>query len=529
MTSRDDRLERLRSKEPWDVVIIGGGATGLGAGVDAASRGYKTLLLEAQDFAEGTSSRSTKLIHGGVRYLARGNVALVREALRERGRLFENAPHLVHDRAFLIPAYRWWERPYYALGLWLYDRLAGTLGIGDSRMVGRDEALALVPTLEPEKLRGGVVYHDGQFDDSRLAIALYRTMEALGGTALNAMAVVGLLKDQGGKITGVRARDAESLEEFDIHARGVVNATGVFADEVRRMDEPNAQAMIAPSQGAHIVLDRSFLPGETAVLVPKTDDGRVIFAIPWHTQVIIGTTDTPVNETSRDPVPLSEEVDFLLRHVARYLSKDPRPEDVRSTFAGLRPLIAKGAATRTASLSREHAALVSASGMVTITGGKWTTYRRMAENAVDLLARSAGFKEMPCTTTSLKLHAWTKDVSSDHLGAYGADAAAVVDLIKSRPGWDDLLHRRLPYQVGEVAWAIRFEAARTVEDVLARRLRALFLDARAAIEAAPRVASVLAEELGRDQTWRDEQIRQFEQLAANYLIAPMKGPLCGPY
>lgn len=520
MTSRSTLLDRLRASETWDLIVIGGGATGLGAALDATTRGYRTVLLEAHDFAQATSSRSTKLIHGGVRYLAQGDVGLVREALRERGRLVRNAPHLVHELPFLVPAYRWWDRAYYGLGLSVYDRLAGSLGFGRSRIVGRDEALALAPTLEPRGLRGGVVYHDGQFDDSRLAVALFRSIDDHGGTALNGVAVTHFVKSAQGHIAGVRAVDSETGETFEIAAGGVINATGVFADDVRRLDEPGSTAMIAPSQGAHLVLGPEFLPGNTAVLVPKTDDGRVLFAIPWHGRVVVGTTDTPVDRVSLEPRPLRKELDFLLKHAGRYLARDPCPADVLSIYAGLRPLISRSREGRanTSRISREHAMVVSESGLVTIAGGKWTTYRRMGEVVVDLAAKTVGLAPRPCVTNDLRLHGWESEPAGGPLGVYGADAPALERLIAERPEWRRPLHARLPYRGGEVIWAARFEAARSLEDALARRTRALLLDGRAAIEAAPLAAALLAEELRRDEHWRDTQVRAFEELASGYLM-----------
>ncbi|MCA1684499.1 MAG: glycerol-3-phosphate dehydrogenase/oxidase [Planctomycetia bacterium] len=517
MTPRETSLERVRSGGPWDFVVVGGGATGLGTALDAVTRGFRTLLLERDDFAKGTSSRSTKLIHGGVRYLAQGRVGLVREALHERERLLSNAPHLVHDRAFLVPAYSWWERPYYATGLWLYDRLAGNLARGRSRGVGRVEALRLAPTLEPVGLQGGVVYQDGQFDDARLAITLARTIDDHGGTALNWMNVDGLVKDAAGRVAGLHAVDAETGERLTVGAKAVVNATGVFADEVRRIDEPGARPMITPSRGAHLVLDRRFLPGETAVLVPKTDDGRVLFAIPWHDRVVVGTTDTPAGATAVEPEASRDELDFLLTHAGRYLATDPTPDDVRSVFAGLRPLIAAGQ-KRTASLSREHAAVVSTSGLVTVTGGKWTTYRRMAENAVDLASEVAGVPRRPCVTADLRLHGWVGKPTDGPYSAYGSDAEGIRLLAAERPELEEILVPGLPVRGVDVVWAARREAARTVEDVLARRTRALLLDARASMEAAPRVAARLAEELGRGERWRAGQVESFRAVAAGYVF-----------
>ena len=520
MTARDDSLERLRTREPWDMLVIGGGATGLGAALDATTRGYRTLLLESHDFAQGTSSRSTKLVHGGVRYLERGEVGLVREALRERGRLLRNAPHLVHARAFLVPAYHMGQRLFYGAGLWLYDRLAGKLGLGRTRMVGREESLRLLPTLEPDRLRGGVVYQDGQFDDARLAVTLARTIADHGGLALTGVGVIALSRSPVGRIDGVTAIDRETGETFRIPARVVVNATGVWGDEVRRMDEPEAAPILTTSQGAHVVLDRAFLPGETALMVPKTDDGRVLFAIPWCGRVLVGTTDTPVSTVSNAPRALPEEVDFLLRHAARYLTRDPGPADVRAVFAGLRPLIVppRKEHAATAKLSREHATFVSRSGLVTITGGKWTTYRRMGETVVDLAARVAGLPPRPCVTADLRLHGWTEIPADGPLAKYGADAPAVASLLAEQPGWNEPLHPRLPDLAGEVAWSARFESARTVDDFLARRSRALFLDARAAADMAPRVAAILAFELGRDEAWCEREVDAFRTLACGYVL-----------
>jgi glycerol-3-phosphate dehydrogenase len=515
--TRSDTLKQLRDNEQWDLVVVGGGATGLGAVVDAASRGYKTLLLEAHDFAKGTSSRSTKLVHGGVRYLAQGNIKLVREALHERGLLSRNAPHLVHSLAFVIPAYKWWTQPFYGIGMKVYDLLAGKLGIGKSRFVSRTEALRLAPTLEPHGLRGGVVYYDGQFDDSRLAITLLQTFTDLGGVALNYMPVTGLVK-KNNRVVGVRARDAENGEEFEIAARGVVNATGVYVDAVRRMDDPGASQLLSPSQGVHLVLDQSFLPGDTAVMIPRTDDGRVLFAVPWHNRAVIGTTDTPVDEFPLEPRPKEEEIQFLLSHAARYLSKDPGPEDVLSVFVGLRPLVKAGDGGRTAALSRDHTLVISPSGLVTITGGKWTTYRHMGIDTINQAAKVAGLPQRPSRTETLKLHGWQNEPADEPLAVYGSDVPALKQVFAEQPGWDQQLHPRLPNYVGEVVWAARCEMARTVEDVLARRTRALLLDARASEEAAPKVAELLADELGFDEAWQQSQVEQYRELVRGYIL-----------
>jgi glycerol-3-phosphate dehydrogenase len=522
--NRDAMLGALQDGgTSWDFLIIGGGATGLGIAIEAASRGYCPLLLEQSDFAKGTSSRSTKLVHGGVRYLRQGNVALVIEALKERGLLLQNAPHLVHNLPFVVPSYDWWEGPFYGIGLKMYDLLAGRQGIGRSRFLSRERTLELIPTLEAEGLLGGVIYHDGQFDDARLAINMAQTAAEQGAVLLNYMEVVGLLKDGTGEVQGVQARDAESGEGYEIRARVVVNATGVFADRIRRMDEPGSSELVTPSQGVHIVLDRSFLPGSTAIMVPKTDDGRVLFAIPWLDRVVIGTTDTPVRDTELEPRPLAEELTFLLEHTARYLRRRPEPEDVLSAFAGLRPLVAAEGET-TASLSRDHTLLISDTGLVTITGGKWTTYRKMAEDAVDQAAVLAGLDERPSVTRNLHIHGFHRNTEKfGDLASYGSDAPAIQDLMRRTPELAEPLHPRLPIRGAEVVWSVRMEMARTVDDVLARRTRSLLLDARASMEIAPRVAALMAAELERDEEWEAEQVSVFRALAAGYLMPAAQG------
>ena len=512
-------LDRLRAaEEPFDFAIIGGGATGLGIAVDAAARGWRVMLCERGDFASGTSSRSTKLVHGGVRYLRQGHVPLVLDALRERGRLAANAPHLVRELAFVIPTYAWWEGPFYGLGMKVYDGLAGRLGFGPSRHLSREETVALLPTVEREHLTGGVIYHDGQFDDARLALNLAQTAAAHGAALLNYAPCTGLLKVRGA-VVGVEIRDAETGAEFTVRARVVINATGVFVDAVRRMDEAGAGEMVAVSQGIHVVLPRRFLPGDTALMVPRTADGRVLFAVPWHGRVVVGTTDTPRPAPEAEPRALEEEREFVMEHARRYLAQDPTEADVLSVFAGQRPLVRAGGGAGTAALSRDHAIVVSASGLLTITGGKWTTYRRMAEDAVDRAQALAGLAARPCVTAELSIHGATRaEIRAENLQPYGADAAALAALIASDLAWAQPLHPALPYQRGEVAWHARHEMARTVEDVLARRTRALLLDARAALEAAPLTARLLAAELDRDLAWERAQVAAFTALARGYIF-----------
>lgn len=518
--NRTDMLERLASRTaPFDILIIGGGATGLGCAVDAAARGYDVALLERFDFAKGTSSRSTKLVHGGVRYLQQGNVSLVMEALRERGILRKNAPHLVHDLPFIVPNYAWWESPFYGIGLRVYDMLAGKYGFGRSRGLSREEVVERIPTIETDDLRGGTIYYDGQFDDARLAINLAMTAAEQGAAIANYTPVTALLKDNAGLVWGVRATDAETGKELEIHAKVVINATGPFSDGVRRMDQPDARPIIAPSQGVHIVLDRAFLSGDAAIMVPHTSDGRVMFAIPWHDCVLVGTTDTPIATIDPEPTPHADEIDFILETAGRYLDPPPTRADIKAVYTGIRPLVKAGDLEDTAALSREHSIMISGSGLVTIAGGKWTTYRRMARDTVDRAAELADLEERPCPTESLNIHGYHQH--ADRFGPlryYGADAPALQSLIDDTPGGAERVHPDLPLTKGEILWAAREEMARTVDDALARRSRCLLFNARAAIEAAPAVAAILGDELGRDASWQREQVEAFGEIAKHYVI-----------
>lgn len=516
---REHAIDQIEStREPWDFVVIGGGGTGLGVGVDASARGYRTLVLEQADFAKGTSSRSTKLVHGGVRYLKQGNISLVLEALRERGLLCENAPHLVHHLSFIVPIYSWWEGPFYGIGMKIYDRLAGKLGLSPSELLSKEETLRRIPTLETEGLQRGVSYYDGQFDDARLAVNLAQTIFDLGGVAVNYMQVISLIK-RGELTAGAVVRDLESAKTYDLRAKVVINATGVFSDGIRKMDEPGAKTVLAASQGTHLVLPKSFLPGDSAVMVPNTPDGRVLFAVPWHDHVVVGTTDLAMDEITLEPVATDEEIEFILTNVAKYLNRPPARKDVLSVYAGLRPLVKVGDAKNTAALSRDHTILISNSGLLTIAGGKWTTYRKMAQDAVDQAETMAGLDERPCRTEHLQIHGWTRQqIDEPNLRVYGADAASVRAIASEDPGWAERLHPELPYTEAEVVWAVREEMARTVEDVLSRRTRALLLGAQASIECAPRVARLIAAELGRDASWEQQVLENYHKIARNYMV-----------
>lgn len=516
---RDVFIKQLQNSAGyWDVIVIGGGASGLGAAVEAASRGYRTLLLEQHDFAKGTSSRSTKLIHGGVRYLKQGNISLVLEALHERGLLIDNAPHLVHHQSFIVPNYDWWDGPFYGVGLKVYDLLAGKLGLRPSHLLSREETLEAIPTLEPHELRGGVIYYDGQFDDARLAINLAQTLIDQGGVPLNYMRVTGLLKNAG-MVQGVVAVDQESGREYRLNGRVVINATGIFVDDILQMGDAQAPPIITLSQGVHLVLPREFLPGKTAIMVPQTSDGRVLFAVPWHGKVIVGTTDTPVREATLEPRALEEEIDFVLRHAAQYLSKDPAREDVLSVFAGLRPLVNPGGESDTAAISRDHYLTVSHEGLVTIAGGKWTTYRKMGEDTINQAALVAGLSERESTTRKLRIHGWLKNVDpADPLHVYGSDAVLLRKMIAENPVLGESLHPDYPFLKVQVAWAVEGEMARTVEDVLSRRMRMLLLDARVSMEMAPAVAALMAPLLNKNDDWIGEQVAAYRLLAEGYLV-----------
>lgn len=491
----------------------------MGCAVDAASRGYKTVLLDMHDFSKGTSSRSTKLIHGGVRYLQQGDVSLVIEALKERGLLIQNAPHLVSHQSFIVPSYKWWSGPFYGVGMKVYDMLAGKLNIKKSKSLSVEETLEKIPTLETEGLLGGTMYYDGQFDDSRLAINLVQTAASQGAIPLNYMKVTGLMKNSLGFVTGVETMDMITGEKMDINSRVVINATGIFSDSVLEMDNSQHEPIIQCSQGVHLVLDKEFLPGDAAVMVPHTDDGRVLFAVPWHGKALVGTTDTPVAKPSLEPIALEEEIEFILRHAKQYLSKDPTRADVKSVFAGLRPLVKPSESKSTAEISRSHHLQVSESGLVTIAGGKWTTYRKMAEDTVNQAAIIAGLKSKPCVTEDLRIHGWLKNVDmEDHLHVYGSDKVAIQKLIKEDPELGDQLHPGLPYLKAEIVWVIQNEMAITIDDVLSRRTRALLLDAKAALEAAPEVARLLAVEFNYSEAWVKQEVKEFSAVAANYII-----------
>ncbi len=515
--NRNTSIQQLQQNTQWDIIIIGGGATGLGCAVDAASRGYKTLLLEKYDFAKGTSSRATKLVHGGVRYLAQGNIRLVREALLERGRLLQNAPHVCHTLSFVVPSYKWWQKWYYGVGLWVYELLSGKLSLGPTSLLGKAAALRNLPDLSTNKLSGGVLYFDGQFDDSRLAVNLAQTATEHGATVVNYCGVTGFVK-RGEKLSGVQVKDEISGNHFEISGKVIINATGVFADSLLQLAEGHKEQTIAPSQGIHLVVDKLFFKGDAGLMIPKTDDGRVLFAIPWHDKLLLGTTDTPVETISTEPKAQQQEIDFIIQHFNRYSSTRIDYKDVQSVFVGLRPLAKTSNATSTKVMPRDHHIDVLPSGLIHVTGGKWTTYRNMAEHAVDKAADSAGLKNLTCITKDLPVHGSTTEKDESYLTVYGKDAGAIKELIVADTSLAEQIHPGYPYCFAEVKWMIDNEMAITVEDILARRIRLLFLDANAAMEAAPAVAAFMAKEAGKDEAWVKDQVAVFTRLGKGYLL-----------
>lgn len=489
---REKNFTRIASREePWDIVVIGGGATGVGCALDAASRGYEVLLLEKFDLGSGTSSRSTKLIHGGVRYLREGDISLVREALRERSIILKNAPHAARKLEFIIPCYGLRDELFYGIGLKVYDLLAGFHGIGGSQIISRAETIKRLPTVVQDGLSGGVVYTDGQFDDARLLIDMACEASRRGACIVNYASVESIA---GSKESGFEVSfcDSETNAEYTVNAHSVINAAGIFCDEIRGIADNNTEPTTTYSQGIHVVLDKLFLPSDAAIMIPKTADGRVLFCIPWLGHTLVGTTDTPVDSPSFDPQPMEAEIDFVLETAGKYLAEKPTRADILSSWAGIRPLIRTHPNVATSKLSRGHELFIDPNGLVTITGGKWTTYRRMAEDAVNKAADIGGLERRKCVTKDL--------------------AIPPPSIIAGEP-----LHPDLPYTTADIERAVRDEMARTVEDVLARRTRLLPVDASAVVGLSQMTADILGRELGRDAAWEAGQMESFSASVAKYL------------
>jgi len=518
---REEQLRKVENPDKvWDFVVIGGGATGLGCAVDAATRGYSVALFEKDDFAKCTSSRSTKLVHGGVRYLQKGDVKLVLEALRERGRMKENAPHLVKDQAFVIANYRHWDNFLYFCGLVFYDILSFGFGYGRSRFIGKETVLKYLPTSIKKGLKGGIVYHDGQFDDSRMAINLAQTCVENGGCVLNHAEVETIQHDTNGKVCGVTVTDKETGKTYEVKAKSIINAAGIFVDDIMQMDEPGKPAMVKPSQGVHLVLDMNFLQSDKALMVPKTSDGRVLFAVPWHNRVVVGTTDILREKPESEPKALEEEIKFILDTAGLYMDPAPTRKDIVSVFAGQRPLAApkkEGASTK--EISRSHKIIVSDNDMITITGGKWTSYRLMAEDTIDKAIELGKVSSRKCVTVGFHVHGYRKNPDlTNHLYIYGSDEEYIHQLEKQNPAYAKKLSSKFDYTVAEVIWAVREEMARTIEDVLARRVRMLYIDSKEAVAVAPKVAAIIASELGYDKAWEEKQVKSFTETASRYIV-----------
>ena len=515
---RKSLINQVKNKDKvWDFVIVGGGATGVGTAIEAASRGYSCLLVEQSDFGKGTSSRSTKLIHGGVRYLQQGNISLVKEALKERAILRKNAPHLVHDLPFIVPIYEWWEGPFYGIGLKMYDLLAGKEGFGSSELLSKEETIQLIPNVEQEKLSGGVKYYDGQFNDARLLINMVTTASEQGATLLNYTKLDSLNYNYD-KISGVNITDQESGDSYAVKCKSVINATGVFSDSIRKMDKPDVKPIMTSSQGIHLVFDKKFLPKDTAIMIPTTDDGRVLFVVPWLDKIIVGTTDTFVEEYLLEPIALQEEIDYIIEHIARYLTLDPTKDDIQSVFVGLRPLVKNSDSENTSEISREHVINVSDKGLVSIAGGKWTTYRKMAEDTLDAAIEVSGLTRYDSVSETLQIHGYHKNPEAfESLKDYGSDAVKIKELL-SQGDNSIQLNPNISLSKAEVIWFVRNECARTVDDVLSRRTRHLFLDVKNALAAAPSVAKIMSEELEYSQEWIEKELVDFGKIAENYLI-----------
>ncbi|MFD2595216.1 glycerol-3-phosphate dehydrogenase/oxidase [Sphingobacterium griseoflavum] len=518
--TRNEAIKSLSADKLWDIVVIGGGATGLGIAVDAASRGYKTLLLEQYDFAKGTSSKSTKLVHGGVRYLANGDLKLVFSALKERGLIFKNAPHVSVVQSFVIPSYSFFSKMKYLIGLKIYDWMAGKLRIGKSTLLNKTQVVDSLPKIKTAGLQGGIRYYDGQFDDARLAINLAQTAQEQGATVLNYSQVTSIIKNAQGYVSGLQFVDNIGGKTYQVHTKAVVNATGVFVDDILKMDSIHHQNLVRPSQGSHIVIDKSFLGDHDALMIPETSDGRVLFGVPWHDKVLLGTTDTPLNAHQIEPRPLEEELDFILDTAKDYLVSPPTRADIKSIFAGLRPLAApkSGEGNSTKEISRDHKLIESSSGLITITGGKWTTYRKMGEETVDLVAKKHHLPPEACKTHKLHLHGYSLEKLPGHWQVYGSDFAAIKELMSSNEDLAQKIHPKYDFRLAEVVWAVQNEMACKVEDFLARRIRLLLLDAEASWEAAPVVASTMAAQLGHDQAWIEKELSTYRELVDKYSI-----------
>jgi glycerol-3-phosphate dehydrogenase len=572
-TTDDDELKAdQQAGEPYDLLVIGGGATGSGIALDAATRGLRVALVERDDFAAGTSSKSTKLVHGGVRYLEKAvweldynQYSLVKEALRERKYFLDTAPHLSMWLPIMLPLQHWWQAPYFWAGTKFYDFLAGSEGIESSYFLTKSKALDAFPMLRKDNLFGALVYYDGAHNDSRMNVSLAMTAALYGATVVNHMEVTGLTKDANGKLNGaqvqdlVQAKNGRTPEEFTIRAKGVINATGPFSDSIRKMDDQAVQEIVAPSAGVHVVLPGYYSPAGMGLIDPSTSDGRVVFFLPWQGNTIAGTTDAPT-EISAQPIAGEDEIGWILNEIKGYLATDinVRRGDVLAAWSGIRPLVKDPKAKNTESLVRNHLVTSSDSGLLTCAGGKWTTYRQMAEDAVDEAVKLFRLQPKPlmnvprvsgtemiddaapldgtCQTHQVRLvgaHGYSKtlfinliqhfgletEVAKHLCNSYGDRAWTVAALSSPTNKRFPVRGRRIsplyPFIDGEVCYAVRHEYAQTAVDVIARRTRLAFLNAQAALEALPKVIDLMAEELRWDSNRKDVEWKESVQFLAS--------------
>ncbi|BDA79027.1 glycerol-3-phosphate dehydrogenase [Leptospira kobayashii] len=519
---RSKTLQTLANTD-YDILILGGGATGAGTALDASLRGYKVALLEKKDFASGTSSRSTKLIHGGVRYLAQFHFKLIHEALTERKRLLQNAPHLVKPLPFVLPTYSWYEKPYFSIGLTMYDFLAGTSTVPGHRRISKEEALQAFPALKKQSLKGGISYYDAQFNDARLNVATIRGAKEAGADIVSRMEVEGFLKE-GGKIVGVKAVDLLTKKKVSIRAKVVANTTGVWIDAIRKLDDPNANSVLSPSQGIHLVFSKEKIPCTSAMIIPKTADGRVVFVIPWEGKVVLGTTDTAIKSIDDEPLPLKDEVEFLLKTGNDYLDTKLSKGDILSVFSGLRPLISPEGSQNTKSISREEAILVSDSGLVTMSGGKWSTYRKMGEDLTDRLIKEGGLAEKKdCSTMNFSFpgkEGYSPNLYKSLQNKYNLTKDDAIRIADSLGGEAESILGKKPKEIlkgsgyfeEEIQHFIEKEFAHSVSDVIARRWRVLFLDLQLAKKLADPVSKSLAKTLGWTEVQRKESLKELKDL-----------------
>jgi glycerol-3-phosphate dehydrogenase len=541
--NRTQDLQRLQ-KETFDICIIGGGASGAGCALDAALRGFKVALIEKNDFAAETSSKSTKLIHGGVRYLEQAfknldfaQLKQVRHGLEERQIVLQNAPHLARPLPLLTPVFSWWEGLYFSIGLRMYDFFAKGDSLPKSRWLSKKETMLRMPSLDAKKLHSAVLYFDGQLDDARYCLGLAHAAAEAGVAVANHLQLIDFEKDNSGKLEGAvvtSTLDNGVEPPFSIKAKLFINCTGAMADHIRLKANPTLSRRIRPSKGVHVVLPYEVLKSDDAMLIPKTSDGRVVFAIPFEGQLLLGTTDTDYTQLENEPLLEEKEVEFLLDTLAPYLAKRPDKSQVKAGFGGLRPLLAASESDSTKKLVRDHEVEYDeSSNLLSLLGGKWTTYRYMAKETIDKAGELLG-AERPCLTADHVLvggedfafedwkiiqtvYRLAKDIAKHLIRKYGSRAHKVARLTQENIVWSQRLVEKFPFIQAEVIYQVREEMACTLRDVLARRMRLEIMDWEATQEAVPVVANLMAQELGWTQAHKQKQIDEYLQLVQSFI------------